>query len=433
MRSKLPFRRRRLSHAVAGILSIGGSSAAGQALTLLLVPVLARIYEPTAFGIYAAIIAVTTIFAVTGPLRLDSAIQIANDEEVPTLVSFSILSSLIAGGICCAIIYYLPHETNFDTTAGLAIIALVFTGAAYNIFSSLALRSRQYGAIARRNLARQLGTSGAQLGAGAVNSGPIGLIGGAVVGQILSLLVFFRLISQTFTAILFCRPRVTHLRTYWRFPLLFAPAAALNALAIQVPLLIISFSFGSADAGVLSQALRVGAAPALVIGVAFSSVILGELASKVRAGEVDQRQSFLRASRGLACLGLIWLVGLFLIVPPMLPTILGEGWDGASQFTRAIALSASASIVVAPLSSVLVVYQRAAAAFALDISRILLTTTGGLASAALGASAFRVCLIMTVASTLIYVITWFVCLWTVSDGTIERLWLRRKSAPAGAE
>lgn len=407
-----------------GVFAMVSSSALVQLIAILSVPILSRLYSPDATGNFATIIALVTIAAVVAPIRLDSAIQIAPDEELRTLVTASLASSFLVAILFLVFALATPVLSGVPTSVSTLTLAcaIVLLSGAYNIFSAVVLRSRAYSEIASRNIYRQLGTTSGQLGAAHWLPDALGLMVGAACGMSFALASFFksiRTLRQGPPPVRVVARPIGLVTKYWRFPVLLAPAALLSALAVQVPQLFISIHYSLTDAGNLAQALRVGAAPVVLIGTAVAGVLIGEMSTKVRAGDFYARADFLHVSRRLGAMALAWFLLLTIVAPAVLPLGLGPGWDDSGRYARAIAPLAATYLVAAPLSIVLVLYQRAWLALGLDLLKIAASWCAGLLAVSAGFGPVASCTLVASGAAAVYVLTWLACFRTVStmDGS----------------
>jgi O-antigen/teichoic acid export membrane protein len=403
-----------------GLAAISTGTAAGQAIVLLATPLLARIYTPGDFGAFASLMALVGIAATAGSLRLETAVPIASLGEARNLVKVSACASFMAG-ICCAVLLSGHHD--FPGNAWLAatlVIYLVWITSMHAVLTTFSLRSHQYTAVARRSFLQSLGTAGGQLAAAAWLKSAMGLAAGLALGRSLGVASLAR------ESRLFSwergddRPSVAvTMRRYWRFPILFMPSALLNVLGTQLPILLVVRAYGAESAGNLAQAFTFGAMPAALLGGAVSSVVLAELASRVRAGERDQRRRYLLISKALAPLGLAWFLFLFLLAPRILPVILGPEWSTSGEFAAAIAAGTGMGLIVSPLTVVTSLYERSVLNFLLDIFRVVVVLAGGVASWLMGSGPVGAVLSMSVAMGIVYVATWFVGLRIVSEARVS--------------
>lgn len=304
----------------------------------------------------------------------------------------------------------------------MVFLVLVWTTSTYTVLTSFVLRARSYGAVARRNFLQQTATAGGQILAARWLPTGFGLLLGLALGRcvgIASLLResgLFRKGAATSTSI------VTALRRYWRFPLVFTPSALLNVVATQIPVLLVASRFGAADAGNLAQAVRLGAIPAALIGGAVSSVVMAEIAHRVRDGQLDNRARYLRVSRALVPLAVAWFLLLVVVAPFVLPVILGGAWDSAGDYAAAMSLGVAGGLIASPLSVVFALYERARLNVTLDISRLLLMGTLGLMTTIMDYGPVTVVLAMSTGMFAVYAATWTLGLKIVTPHVDDSTW-----------
>src|SRR5680860_256948 len=64
---------------LGGVFALVTGSAAGQALTLISAPLLARLYTPESFGIFSYLFSVCAVLTAIASLRLDVAVPLAHE------------------------------------------------------------------------------------------------------------------------------------------------------------------------------------------------------------------------------------------------------------------------------------------------------------------------------------------------------------------
>lgn len=244
----------------------------------------------------------------------------------------------------------------------------------------------------------------------------MGLVGGLAIGRTLGVASLVR------ESGLFARDRVHDkatmkgtLKRYWRFPLVFMPSALSNVLGAQLSILIVARAYGAESAGNLAQAVTFGAMPTALVGTAASSVVLAEMASRLRAGELDQRARYLKASKALLPLGVGWFLVLVVAGRPLLPIVLGPEWSDSGQYLAALAVGASAGLIVSPVSVVFVLYERATANVLLDLARIVLVGGMGAIAWSFGPGPVGTVFLMSMAMAVVYLAIWWMGLRVVSQ------------------
>lgn len=401
-----------------GMALLTSSALGGQVLILILTPILTRLYSPEAYGALAVLLSVVSIASTVASLRLETAIPIATLNEVRTMLRITTAASITVAVVSLPVaVHVLPAAV---TTAGksmsiwLAYTILVTATVVFASFSGVAYRERHYGLVASRNFLQQIGTAGSQLAFASVSPTLLGLVSGVVVGRSLGIMAMLRKAYRDVLRGTEAAPLRRTLRQYWRYPCIFMPSALLNVAGSELPLLLVAYKYGTDAAGNLSQTIRFGSVPASLIGAAASSVIMSEIASRVRQGQLNNRGRYLQATQALLLLAVIWGGLMALVAPRLLPMILGPGWAEAGEFSRSLSLSIATGLVASPLSVVFVVYQRALANILIDLTRFSLVGLLGLSGWAAGLPANTVIFMMALGLTSIYLVTWGVGLRIVS-------------------
>lgn len=400
----------RIPSASRGVILMLGSSLIAYAITLSTLPIITRLYGPDSYGAYAFVTALVATVAPAAALRLESAAMLPKDKQdvIPlsavAMLSTLVIATLYATGIHLWLALGDPPDTAQPFTA-LWVFLTVFLGSLVQIFSQLALRSKSYGAVASRSVFRSFGTAAAQLTASLVTRSGWGLNLGATIGSTVGIGALYRH-ARPFLGRASPRAMVSALRRYWRFPLVFTPAAFLNALGLQLPLLFVAATFGGTTTGHVGAAERVVSVPITLIGMAVGQVVTAEFAERIRSASGGYLQPFLRASSVLGVAALATGVASFLLAPWLIPTYLGSEWAEAGQYAQVIAATTSIRIITSPLSSLLVLFERSRANLILDVMRVFIVGGGAIVCSQLHFSALESLWILYGALGLTHAIMW---------------------------
>ena len=137
--------------------------------------------------------------------------------------------------------------------------------------------------------------------------------------------------------------------------------------------------FGAEEAGYVGLTWRILAAPTALIGVAVSSVFLGELARRSQDDPAESARIYSIALRRLLPIGLAIIVLPVVFGPWAFALFLGPEWAEAGQVARIVAPAIGLSFIAGPLRQVLVVFERHRMTLTLDAVRVVLTLGLGLA------------------------------------------------------
>ena len=278
------------------------------------------------------------------------------------------------------------------------------------VLNQLAVRHRRYASIGRRNLWQSLVLVATQSSAGLAGVAPGGMMLGMTAGQAAGAASLLRGSELTSTVAQQAR-KWPHLRQalqrYRRFPLVLAPSGLVNALGLQLPVLVVAYFYGSQVAGWLGMAQRVLGVPVTLIGTAVAQVYLGELVALRRDGSADVRHLFRRATRQLAAVSVPIAATLLLLGPIAFASVFGHQWRTSGEYARPMALALAAQLVAAPLSQTVVAYERQYLQLAWDVGRLVLVGGSTAVCALGGGSPVTAIWTVSVALTASYLASWF--------------------------
>lgn len=417
----------RLSAGSRGVLAIAGSTAAVQGVALLAAPVLARLYSPSDFGLFAVVTALSLIIGAVAGLRLEQAIPLPTEgrtayglaaggmASAATVAAVGVVAATVAGAPV-AVLLHLPGSRWWllcpPIVGGLVAV--------YAIFNQLAIRRRDYATVGRRNVAQGVATLATQLGAGAAGLRPGGLVAGLGMGHVVGVVTLARS-AQLGSDEARAGRRPAQVRAaasrYRRFPLLLAPAGLLNVAGQHAPVMLVSALFGGHVAGWLGLTLRVLALPLALVGTATAQVFLGQLAHVARTGDGDARRLFLAATRRLLAVGAALAVVLGVAGPWLFTAIFGGRWSESGIYAQSLAVALAAQFVASPLSQTLIVFERLRLQFVWDAGRLVAVSTAIVVAAQVSESPVTALRAFAVASTVAYVVSWWLSYRTVRRGS----------------
>lgn len=332
----------RVGHSVSGmrqfwrsvVLVLSGTAAA-QAIPLLGSLVLARLYAPAEFGLYAAWVGMVALAAVAVTGRFEQALALEPDGE-PRRVA--VCGTLAAIGIVCVPLFVVVtllaaglwifeaefHEVLLATAVpAAALIAISQT------WQSWAAAEGRFRELALMRIAQALGVTGAQIFAGTLVPSAAALALAHAGGVLAGLAVALWRMPLGLSSLRQRGDLAAGVRSFWsrqrRFPLLSLPADSINTAAGQLPLVILASRFGADIAGLFALTLRALGAPIGLLGAAVLDVFKRRAAASYR--ETGQcREDYLQTFKVLA-LGSVAVVAV--TVPfsePLFALAFGERW-----------------------------------------------------------------------------------------------------------
>jgi O-antigen/teichoic acid export membrane protein len=333
-------------------------------------------------------VSLVSVLVTVASLRFELALPLPQDEvDAAGLLLLCILLALgttLAGALGIQLLR--ERILNWMGEPGLGpylwLVPVSVLGASlYQIFNCWAIRKERYAHIARTRITQGLTQIAVQLVAGALGSGPGGLLVGDAVG---------RTNGTRTLALLDWRRDWENLKRvapgdlvrmagrYRAFPLYSSGTALLNTLNLRLPGLLLAILYGPAVAGCFALAQRVFALPSSVIGESVAQVFFGESAQVGRGRSL--MPLFLGTVRRMFLLGLPVMLLSSLAGWWLFPVVFGPAWKGAGVFLVAIAPMALAQFTGACVSSALVVLERQDLALVREVIRSVLFGGGIMAA-----------------------------------------------------
>lgn len=342
---------------VRNVSLLTGGIVLGQAVSVLISPVLTRFYTPADFGVFAAYTAVVSVLGVFTSLRYDQAVPLPESRSDAVHVLVLALLILAVTVPLSAVLTawagaWLTGRLNTPSLTphlwlvpvGLAALGL------YQVFNFWAIREKAFGRIAKTKLHQSLGSSAVQLGFGFVG-GPLGLLLGKVVSFAAGTTTLGRLavpaIRETEIS---GRGLLDVAREYRKFPLYSTWSTLFYSLGTQLPALLLLTLFTPAVAGLYALAERILRLPMILLGESTRQVFYGEAAQAIRDGSLREksRKVFVTLLRIALPLGML----IVLTAPEAFTLVFGESWRDAGRYAQWIAPWLMAVFLASPLSAI---------------------------------------------------------------------------------
>lgn len=352
------------------LLLIAGTGG-GQLIHILAAPLLTRLFDPGAFGIFALYLSMSTILAVVACLRYDGALMItrkpaetANLAALCVAVSFAFCSLAFAGALLLLRMpVNLPGQISRMGWSLCLVPLAVFLLSLQNVCKMWHIRLDRFRSVSCSSLLQSTGDNSTKAACGlSGRTEPLGLILGHLAGAAIGAGYLFSRVSAQGAAVGWMRHiRLQRIRAagrrYRTFPLYNSWSSLINVVSIQLPVLMMGWLFGVEAAGFYLLAHRVLKLPLRVMGLAVSDALFKEVADRRR--ETRPIFPFL--------LKVLLLLGAFLSVPLTLllfgggllfKTAFGSTWTTAGLYATIMVPWIAMQFLSSAISSVFSVLER---------------------------------------------------------------------------
>lgn len=329
------------------ILATG--TAAGQAISLLIMPVITRLYTPADYGVFGVFTALVTILGSVVGLKFEAAILLpprtrAGTNTVYGLFRLSILSSLLVALALFVVAVILNVFFGGGPFAALGgwLLLVPFTALISGIsltFMAVATREAAYGQLSRIPASQKLSSGGLQILGGFAGAGVLGLIAGAVTQSLVTIGILGRgriqFIKESFRKGRQERELPRLVSEYRDFPLISAPISLVETLAWNSQVVVLAWFYAPNDLGLFSFALAAVGLPLNVILSGVSRVYLRESAAR-KDNPAQARQLFFRLLIGLLLASIPVFIILYLASQHLFGPIFGDNWVGAGLIAQGL-------------------------------------------------------------------------------------------------
>ncbi|RMH57430.1 MAG: lipopolysaccharide biosynthesis protein [Candidatus Hydrogenedentota bacterium] len=409
------------------VVSLTTGTGLAQGLTLLLAPLLTRLFSPEDFGSFAIYLAAVSLLGALAAARYELAIMLPEkDEEALNLVALCFF--LAAGGLIlltmlsvlavkgkwlgewsCEWIYWIPFA--------------VFLTALREILGNWCARKQEFRFLATMRLGQTNVVLAISVAAGLAGADGKGLIAGHITGLLFVCAGLFLFFLRTAGALrgAVTRSEMRRLAAVHKdFPLVNSVHTLVDMLQSSgVPFVIGGF-FGGTILGFYSIAQRVLTAPLGVVGNAVSQVYYEKAARGRRKGE-KLYSSTLSLLKGLSLLYFPFLAAGLAGGPDLFAFVFGAGWGEAGKLARILAPFVWLRFLVSPLSRLPLVMEEQRRAFLFgifyNIAVILPLILAGIFGQKISEGLF--CSVVVSSTVLLFYLRWLLKLAAVTeDGNV---------------
>ncbi|MCM3756324.1 oligosaccharide flippase family protein [Sporosarcina aquimarina] len=401
-------------------LTIGSFLA--QIITVIVAPIMTRLYTPEQIAIYTLIL---TLVAMFGPVlcgKYDQAIVAEeNEKQVMQLIVGSLVFSFVfLIFITLGFKYYLSMNPQITEEVGgfaYLVIGILFLTALVNILTAYNNRHKEYKTISSVIVTRTIAQNIGIVILGLLKSGSIGLL----VSQLLGMLVGFKrqgkhlfenriqLKDVSFKGI------KESLTKYRNLPIFSMPAHFINTTSYSVLNFFIIGLFGLAIFGFYSISYRILGLPLNLISINVSKVFF-QKASEENQLTGNYSKSLKFVSLFLLCLSIPMVLILMILGPYVFEVVFGDGWDVAGVFVQILAPMYGVRFIVTALAPALIISGKQKAEFYMSNLFIVASVVSYTICKFKGWDIYIFLTLITVTYSVIYAI-FYVYIYKLSKGT----------------
>lgn len=408
------------------VLTLVGGTTFAQILTILVAPVLTRLYGPEDFGVWALYLSITSIIGVIACLRYEFSIMLPeSDEEAVNLLGLSILAVLTVTFLTVPVVWYFKAQivdllNSPQIGEYLWLIPLsVFVNGIFLALNQWNSRTKLFKRLSISRISSSVSTATTQivLGLAGHPPTPAGLIGGSIAGPSAATLVLggqiWRDDKNQITMNLRWRQIYESAVRYRNLPLIDSWSALMNSVSWQLPAFLLSAFFTPAIVGFYSLGFRLLQLPMSLIGSSISQVFYQRASRAVSDGTLSVLVE--NVFRILVIIGMFPILILTIVGGDVFTVVFGRSWTEAGVYAQILSIWAFIWFISSPLSTIYLVVEEHHFGFSYNFfnltTRFLSLAIGGILGSA------RIALILFSASGV--VVYGYLCLKMLSYSGVK--------------
>lgn len=340
-----------------------------QLILLISAPVFTRIFSPVDFGVYGIFAAIVVVISSLATLRYEIAVVLPHKKrDGGLLVMLSVFCSVFVTLLFFMVFWFSSRISGLYPMSAQQVRDVLIWGTLFvfvaGINQSLTYwntRSKHFRTIAASKTVRASATVFSTITGGLLFEGPIGLIGGYVLGNMAAAVFLAQRSARDILAYLkenwWVRRMFALAKKYISYPKHNLPMGLMYALTQYLPVPMIAKLFGVDKAGYWMLTYRILYAPTILVGQSVMQTFY-QRACELFNSDKDVYVFYLKITKALALIGFVPCLLFFYKGPYLFRIIFGESWGVSGAYARWVILYMYAWFVAIPSIMLTHVHKR---------------------------------------------------------------------------
>ncbi|MBY8093629.1 oligosaccharide flippase family protein [Vibrio fluvialis] len=332
------------SSLVKKISIVLSSTAGAQVISFLFVPLITRLYGPEVYGVQSVFLSIVAILTPLGALTLPLAIVLTSErEETNKVIEANMAISIIMFFVifsCVLIVKYSGFNFfSINDLGGWAycIPFYLMVTTWVDIIKKDMIKSDKYIILARSNIISSIITNVIKYVGGLFSSTSIMLVGVINVSNLLNSVICYKLNGLKFTCNIKFGEIKQILRQYADFPKYRCPQMLLNAISQDLPVVLLSMSFGLKSAAYYGLCRTLFTAPVNLLGNSLNSVLYPKYVNMRNEGQNVSRL-LIKSTLSLMVISIIPFGAFIFFGSQIFTLVFGEEWVMAGHYAKWLAI-----------------------------------------------------------------------------------------------
>lgn len=349
-------------------------------IVVLMVPVIARLYEPSDIGTAALFTTCLLILSPLVNLRYCLAIPLPNKEKLADNVLYLCLFLTVSISAVVFVVLIFINEKVFEFFGLLEVYKYRFIIIAsscivsfYEIFNMWTVRNKRFKSFSNVLIKQSFFGSIVKVLSGFLGFGAPGLIIGTIIQNSFGLYHFSKDFCSRKCGEYNANVKlmVFAFRYYLNYFYFKLPAHLLYVISAQLPIIYANRYFSLSDVGQLSLAISLVAIPVAAVSSSVNKVYFAEMSSIGKNNPDKIYKETLKLLKKLVIVGLGMFALVFSFAPFAFNILLGDSWEISGQYARALSFGLILQISATSIIMVLNVINLNFLSFIIHLFRLL--------------------------------------------------------------
>lgn len=338
------------------ILKVFTGSGLASIISLIIHPILTRLFTPQDFGNYQLLLSFTTLFVSISGFKYEMALVLPKYNKEYKYIYLISLLNLVASTLLFAILFYafgnyILNWLNAEQLAPYLIFCIVgiFIGGLLQIMRYVLIRNGKFKQLAINKIIESSINNTGALGFGLLSPTFIGLFISYFSAALTSSIIIFYKIPPKIHHINWKYLTIFFLK-YRKFLLLNTPGVFINTFSAQLPIFYIAKFYGVETLGIYQLANKYISIPVNLAGNSISQAFLKEASNAFRESKL--LNIYLDTIKKSVLVIIFPLITVLIFAPISVDIIFGEKWKGAGLFMQILIFGVFFRFISSPTSSI---------------------------------------------------------------------------------
>lgn len=350
--------------AILQVSYVAGGAVAAQALNVLILPIVSRIYSPADYGVMAVYLSIVAILSELSGFRYYLAIPLPKSKKyAEALIFLSLIIQVCFVSAISLILLFFGKEillrfsfSSFTPYMFIIPIGLLFIGV-YRILMQWSIREGSFRSIGITKISQCIAGGSAKILLGLLGIRPAGLLIGAIISEAGGITTLYSASIKKNGFPIFNKNNIYRVMIrYRKMPLFSTWYGLINSIGSGLPQLFLTSQYGVHYAGLCTMASSLLSIPINFVGQAMGQVFIQRASIAKNSNNISSIS--MKAYLLLLKIGFFPIALISIFAPPLFSFFLGERWGASGIYAIVLVPFIAYRFAFSPLSMLYLILDK---------------------------------------------------------------------------